>query len=164
MKRILLVALGLLILGGLSTLGLAATVDTATVNVVINADILSIDLTTASTTITIADLPVSGPIAGVPDLAMKVWCNKAAGYDVNVQQFAWGGTAPFALAGIQMRVSGGTFASTPISPIVDKNAVSAVGGDPYTVNVQYNPTGNPLLTITAGTYTGTAIFQVTDYT
>ena len=164
-SRILIVGVVLVALVALAALGFAADSDIATIRVTI-APFLAINLIDDISTITIDSLPVT-TVAG-DTLTAVYYCNKAAGYEVTAEQFAWAAftppkVEPFPAAGMQLS-SGGPYSSTPIQHFVTKTSASAVGGDTNTINVQYNSAAAPLTNFTADTYAGTCVLSISNYT
>ena len=165
-SRILIVGVVLVALVALAALGFAAVADTATINVTI-AEFLAINLTDDTSTITINSLPVT-TVAG-DTLTAVYYCNKAAGYEVTVEQFAWAAftppkVEPFPAAGIQLSSDGTNYYSTLKTHFVTKTSASAVGGDTNTITVQYNSAAAALANFTADTYAGTCVLSISNYT
>ena len=164
-SRILIVGVVLVALVALAALGFAAVADTATINVTI-AEFLVINLIDDTSTITINSLPVT-TVAG-DTLTAVYYCNKAAGYEVTAEQFAWVLTGsqvqPFAAAGIQLSSDGTNYYSTLKTHFVTKTSASAVGGDTNTIYVQYDSAAAALTNFAADTYAGTCVLSISDYT
>ena len=164
-SRILIVGVVLVALVALAALGFAATDDETKINVTI-APFLAINLTDDTSTITIDSLPVT-TVAG-DTLTAVYYCNKAAGYEVTAEQFAWALTGsqvqPFAAAGMQLSSDGTNYYSTLKTHFVTKTSASAVGGDTNTINVRYNSAAAPLANFAADTYAGTCVLSISNYT